>query len=280
MRPLFKRSLSGLIYIMVMVCGLLLHPLCFAILMMCCIGVMTIEFYTLTVGHFNKPGQIMGLLSCLLFFVTLFVSARYSLWNAQLWLVLTPLAVIATGISVLYDKDQGACRHGAFLLLPLLYIAVPFSLCNFIVFDGMGNFSGKLLLSLFIVLWASDVGGYVIGTAFGQKATSKKLFPRISPKKSWIGVVGSVVFSVGVALALKTLGWMAFGWLHCIAISLIISIFGIYGDLVESRLKRYAGVKDSGNIMPGHGGLLDRFDASLLAFPVAIGYILFISYFL
>lgn len=222
---------------------------------------------------------MLGLLSSLLTFVTLYLIARHSLWNAQVWLLVTPLIVLATGITVLYDKDPNAYKNGAFILLPILYISIPFAICNFLVFDTDGSFNGLLMLCLFIILWASDIGGYLIGTAFGQKATSKKLFPRISPKKSWIGVFGSLLFALGVAAALKALGWLPYAWVHCLVISLLISVFGVFGDLLESGLKRYAGVKDSGNIMPGHGGLLDRFDGALLAFPVAVGYILFITYF-
>lgn len=275
MSTLIKRSLSGLVFIIVMVAGLLVHPLGYAVLMTCFVGIMVIEFYRMTVKEENKTGQVLGFLSALLLFLTTYVAARYGIGPSRYLMLLLILSVTATWVSVLYHKSESAYRTGAFLSLPLLYIVFPFSTFNFLVFNSSGIFQGTCLLGLFIILWASDVGGYVIGMTFGQK-NGHKLFPRISPKKSWEGFVGSVLFSLAAGYVLHVTGFFHFAWYHCLVLAVIICVAGVFGDLFESELKRYAGVKDSGRIMPGHGGLLDRFDGALLAFPLAVFYILFV----
>jgi len=272
---LIKRTLSGLVFIVVMIAGLLLHPLGYAVMMTACVGIMVIEFYRMALAGWNKTGQIFGFLSAILLYVASYIIARYGAWAARYWLLALPLPVIAAWISVLYNKSEDVFRFAAFLFLPLVYIAAPFSIINFLAFNVLGMFQGIYILNLFIILWASDIGGYLIGMGFGQK-NGHKLFPRISPKKSWEGFAGSVVFALGTALVLFKLEMFPFAWYHYVIISLIISAFGMLGDLIESVMKRYFGVKDSGNIMPGHGGLLDRFDGALIALPIAVVYILFI----
>ena len=129
------------------------------------------------------------------------------------------------------------------------------------------------MLSLFILIWMSDVGAYCVGTALGQRPDARKLAPSISPKKSWWGFWGGVFFCVAAAVGLHFLTWLPFGLLHCIALGVIVSVAGVCGDLFESMWKRHFGVKDSGNCIPGHGGMLDRFDSSLVAIPLACVYL-------
>lgn len=124
-----------------------------------------------------------------------------------------------------------------------------------------------------IILWSSDVGAYIFGMTFGQKH-GHKLFPSISPKKSWEGYWGSLFTSLLAGYLLYRFSLLPTGIAHALVIALIINIFGTLGDLAESQLKRHFGVKDAGKIMPGHGGLLDRFDGAILSFPVAIAYLM------
>ena len=149
----------------------------------------------------------------------------------------------------------------------ILYIAVPLSLFNILGVDNR-----PVLLGLFIILWSSDVGAYVFGMLFGQKG-KHKLFPSVSPKKSWEGFIGGLLVASATGHILWSVDMLPCGLVHTLIISLLIAVFGVFGDLVESMLKRSVGVKDSGHIMPGHGGLLDRFDAALFALPVALFYI-------
>jgi len=274
---LIKRTLSGLVFIILMIAGLLVHPLGYAVLMASCVGIMFIEFYRMSLGNQHKTGQVFGFLSGILLFVGTYILARYGFATARFWLMSLLIPITVVWVSVLYNRGKDSFRNAAFLFLPLLYIAVPFSIFNFLAFNPLGMFQGIYLLALFIILWASDIGGYLIGMAFGQK-NGHKLFPSISPKKSWEGFFGSLVFSQCIAFALFKLNMIPFAWYHCAVLALIICIFGVLGDLTESGMKRYFGVKDSGSIMPGHGGLLDRFDGALISFPIAITYILFVLY--
>ena len=129
----------------------------------------------------------------------------------------------------------------------------------------------ELVMNVPMMLFLT-VGAYLFGRAFGQK-NGHKLFPSVSPKKSWEGYIGSLFVSAVVAFYLAKFDVLPFKMIHSVILALIINVFGTLGDLVESQLKRNFDVKDSGKIMPGHGGLLDRFDGALIAFPMAIAYI-------
>ena len=158
----------------------------------------------------------------------------------------------------------------------LLYIALPVSLSPLIVMDGE-VFDGWLLLSLFILIWVSDVGAYCVGSLFGRRPDARKLAPSISPNKSWWGFWGGLGFCVAAAVGLHYLTWLPYGLVHCIVVGLIIAVGGTCGDLFESMWKRHFGVKDSGRCIPGHGGMLDRFDSSLVAIPMACIYLTLIE---
>ncbi len=140
---------------------------------------------------------------------------------------------------------------------------------NHIVFLE-GVFNGKILLGIFILIWASDSGAYVFGVTMGKN----KLFERISPKKTWEGFIGGVVISQ-VAAFLLSRYFGDLGYLHWGIIAGIVAVFGTLGDLVESMIKRSVKIKDSGKILPGHGGILDRFDSLLFTIPVIFTYLYF-----
>ena len=155
-------------------------------------------------------------------------------------------------------------------------MALPLSMINVLAFSAEGMYSPVLPLSVFVFLWLNDAGAYCIGSLLGRH----KLFPRISPGKSWEGSIGGAVFVLAAAWAisywldgvmLTTLEWLGLG--------MVVVVFGTWGDLVESLFKRTLGIKDSGNILPGHGGMLDRFDSALLAIPAAVVYLYTLSMF-
>ena len=184
-------------------------------------------------------------------------------------------------ISELYLKRPSPISNWAFTMLGQMYVALPFSLLSVLAFTTQPdvlaaesiNYNGFLPLSIFIFLWLSDTGAYCFGSLFGKN----RLFPSISPKKSWEGFFGGLLVAVGCSqvLAMET-SLNRWEWL---GLSLVVVIFGTWGDLVESLLKRQLGIKDSGNILPGHGGMLDRFDSSLLAIPAAVIYLYTITLF-
>ena len=162
--------------------------------------------------------------------------------------------------------------HYAFIIFGIAYIAGPLSLSNQVAFSG-GAFNATLLLCFFILIWCSDIGAYVIGTAFGQKENSRKLAPAISPKKSWVGFWGGMAFCILAALLLRASGLLDYPLLHCCILAVILHCGGVCGDLFESLWKRHFGIKDSGNVIPGHGGMLDRFDSTLIAMPLGALYL-------
>jgi phosphatidate cytidylyltransferase len=188
------------------------------------------------------------------------------------------LSIIYLLISELYLKNENAVNNWAYTMLGQMYIALPFSLLNVLAFrstpDGV-TYTYLVPLCVFIFLWTNDTGAYCCGSLLGKH----KLFPRISPGKSWEGSIGGGILVVIVAgiigyftenygandLQMNISEWMGLG--------LVVVIFGTWGDLVESLMKRTFNIKDSGSILPGHGGMLDRFDSSLLAIPAAVVYL-------
>ncbi|WP_278820600.1 phosphatidate cytidylyltransferase [Hoylesella nanceiensis] len=188
------------------------------------------------------------------------------------------LTIIYLFISELYTKNKNAVHDLSYTMLGQMYVALPLSMINVLAFrtatDGNIHFYYLLPLSVFIFLWTNDTGAYCVGSLFGKH----KLFPRISPAKSWEGSIGGGVLVLVAAFlvslldqnhgnlsGLNTLQWLGLG--------LVVTVFGTWGDLVESLIKRTLGIKDSGTILPGHGGMLDRFDSSLLAIPASAVYI-------
>jgi phosphatidate cytidylyltransferase len=269
MRNLFLRTISGLVFLGVMVGCLLGGVIPYTILMLFLLGGMMHEFYTLTLARKHRLQKIAGIA-----FGAALWSVSFLLWQGKpLVLDAGELGMAATIfvllllIAQLYQKDEKPFPVAACTVLGIVYIAVPLSLFNMLGVDNR-----PVLLGLFIILWSSDVGAYVFGMLFGQKG-KHKLFPSISPKKSWEGFIGGLLVALAAGYVLQITGLLPFGLVHVLAISLLIAVFGVFGDLVESMLKRSVGVKDSGRIMPGHGGLLDRFDAALFALPVTLFYI-------
>ncbi len=183
-------------------------------------------------------------------------------------------------IAELFTKAPNPVNNWAYTMFSQLYIALPFSTINVLAFQtgAAGQYNEILPLSLFIFLWVNDSGAYCAGSLFGKH----KLFPRVSPGKSWEGSIGGAVF---VLVAAAIIGWLTGGTDRSLSIpvwmglGLVVVVFGTLGDLVESLFKRTLGIKDSGNVLPGHGGMLDRFDSSLMAIPAAMVYIFSLSLF-
>ena len=181
-------------------------------------------------------------------------------------------------IAELFTKAPNPVNNWAYTMFSQLYIALPFSTINVLAFQtgAPGQYNEILPLSLFIFLWVNDSGAYCAGSLFGKH----KLFPRVSPGKSWEGSIGGAVF---VLVAAAIIGWLTGGTDRSLSIpvwmglGLVVVVFGTLGDLVESLFKRTLGIKDSGNVLPGHGGMLDRFDSSLMAIPASVIYVFTLS---
>ena len=188
------------------------------------------------------------------------------------------VSIVYLMVAELYMKAKDPINNWAYTMLSQLYIALPFSLLNVLAFRSNGydvQYSYLAPLAVFVFLWINDAGAYCVGSLLGRH----KLFPRISPGKSWEGSVGGGLLVMAAAVlvwwlteqyGVNDVGLNAWQWA---GLGLVVVIFGTWGDLIESLFKRTLGIKDSGNILPGHGGMLDRFDSTLMAVPAAVVYL-------
>ena len=277
MNNLVKRSISGVGFAAIMLAAFLTNKFIFGAVMLFALIVMMHEFLKMTCGNDYKYSQILSILSGVILFSLIFLYRGFGFPGRLVILSFIPVFLLM--INSLYVKDKSRFNKFANLYTAILYIAVPWSLLNFAAFGPSGVFNGRLLLCFFCIIWGSDVGAYCFGMALGQKY-GRKLFPSISPKKSWIGFWGGMITAVGVSVALYFTGVFPleagkpiFNLLHCVAIAVLLDVAGVYGDLIESQWKRHYDVKDSGTLIPGHGGLLDRFDSALIAIPIGIIYL-------
>lgn len=270
MNNLVKRTISGIGFGAVMLAALLLNKFVFGAVMLFALIVMMREFMRMTMGSKYRYSQMLTILSGVTLFTLIFLYKGCHFPGRLVILAFIPIFIVM--INSLYVKDKTSFGKFANLYTAILYIAVPWSMLNFAVFDANGVFNGILLLCFFCIIWGSDVGAYAFGMALGQKY-GKKLFPSVSPKKSWIGFWGGMFTSILVAIALHFAGLFPYNLLHGVALAILLDVMGVYGDLMESQWKRHYEIKDSGNAIPGHGGLLDRFDSALIGIPIGIIYL-------
>ena len=224
-----------------------------------------LEFYRLlgTTGY--RPNRFIGLsMGIALYVVNFFGWKLASPATDDLYYLIFAIGGILF-IAELFRNRPGPFINIAFTLLGVLYIALPFSMLHELAYFQTASYSSQLVLGVFFLIWASDSGAYFIGRQFGRH----KLFERISPGKTWEGFVGGFLTAVLLGYALAHL-FTDYDLKHWLVMAAGVAIFGALGDLVESMLKRSLEVKDSGNFLPGHGGVLDRFDALLLAVPFVV----------
>lgn len=238
------------------------------------------EYYKIIRRTGVKPQEITGLIVGVLSYTLSTIIATGFMSMKYLVLVVPVLVIIM--VIELYRKQEKPFEALAYTFFPLCYVVLPVSLFPFSAFLETGMqplivhepvvFSPGIMVGFFILLWTNDTGAYLIGSKFGHH----RLMERVSPKKSWEGFFGGFVFTLLVA-------WLVSGWLGVVSpfiwcvIAVVVSVAGTYGDLTESLLKRSMGVKDSGHVMPGHGGFLDRFDSALLSFPLVYLIFLFLG---
>ena len=278
MNNFFKRTISAVGFAAIMLAAFLTNEYVFGAVMLFCLIVMMWEFLHITCGKEYKYSQLLSILAGATLFTLVYCHKAFDFPGRLIILSFVPVFLLM--INSLYVKDKSRFDKFANLYTAILYIAVPWSVINYAAFSSAGAFSGKLLLCFFGIIWGSDVGAYLFGITLGQKY-GKKLFPSISPKKSWIGFWGGMLMAVGVAVALYKFDIFppfnpnneATNLFNYVAMAILLHVTGVYGDLIESQWKRHYEVKDSGRIIPGHGGLLDRFDSALLAIPMGVIYL-------
>lgn len=277
MRNFIVRAITGILFVAVLVCSFL-RPQTMVMLFALITGLTIWEFTGLV--NDREKVTVNRLISTVAGVYFFFAMAGFSS-------ELTPSAVfipylvsiIYLMVAELYLKNEDPIHDWAYTMMAQLYIALPFSLLSTLAFhatpQGLVAYDAVLPLSVFVFLWINDTGAYICGSLLGKH----KLFPRISPGKSWEGSIGGGILVIAVAVLvwwltdqyqLNQLGLTAIEWA---GLGLTVVVFGTWGDLVESLFKRTLGIKDSGNILPGHGGMLDRFDSSLLAIPAAVVYL-------
>ena len=268
---LIIRSLTGILFVAVMVGAIVHSPLTMFLLFACITSLAITEFCNIV----NEREDVdINPTICSVSGVYLFAASF--LYNYGLPLtqnIFTPylICIIFLLISELYLQRESPMNNWAYAMMSQLYIAVPFSIIPCLAFSNNG-FTWIYPLAIFLFLWTNDTGAYCFGTLFGKH----RLFERISPKKSWEGSIGGGVLSLVVASVVAYFDQSLNLW-QWLGFALVVVVFGTWGDLVESLLKRQLGIKDSGNILPGHGGMLDRFDSSLLAIPAVAVYLYFLS---
>jgi phosphatidate cytidylyltransferase len=259
--------------------GFWLHPVSFFLAGLILLIGTQYEYYLMIRNTGVRPQMVPGIITGSVAYVVSTLIAA-GVIPKDFFLILIPMMLVIMVLE-LYRKQERPFDSLAHTFFSVLYTAVPFSMFPFAAFmrTGLASllphqkvvFSPGIIIGFFLLIWANDTGAYLTGMSIGRH----KLMERISPKKTWEGFFGGVIIAALVA-------WLLSGWLgvvdktHWIVISLIISITGTYGDLIESMLKRSLGLKDSGTIMPGHGGFLDRFDSAIISFPIVY---LFISLF-
>jgi phosphatidate cytidylyltransferase len=227
------------------------------------------EFYQL-LGYTSSANVVKaGILAACLVYIKAFLVAAGFLSLPYLSLIgLVPLGFL---ILALFSKDTDALKTVALIFLGTAYIVTPMASMHYLAFPASGHFqySHRIILGLLILVWINDTGAYIAGSLFGRH----KLFERISPAKSWEGFIGGTLLTLAGAFLMKPLIHilMIGDW---IILAIIVSVFGVLGDLAESLIKRTANCKDSGKLIPGHGGALDRFDSILFVMPAAFVYLL------
>lgn len=281
MSNLVTRTVTGVLFLVVMIGCIAGSPLTFIGLFALITGMAVWEFSTLVNA---KAGADVNRLinttgAVYLFLVFSYICSPLGMSHHAL-LAFVPLlvTVLFLPIGELYLRHKDPLKSWAYAFASQIYVALPFALLNLLAFtyNPMTNswdHTWQLPLSLFIFLWANDTGAYCVGSLL-HKRFPAKLFERISPNKSWVGSIG------GGVLCLIIAGILSFCFAdsvnltraHWFGFALVVCVFGTWGDLVESLLKRQLCIKDSGNILPGHGGMLDRFDSALLAIPASVLY--------
>lgn len=262
------RILAGAVFVGLLLGGILINEYTFAIIFSIITVLSLYEFYGLVERDAKVP--IVRVWNVLGGFFLFLGSFYYCAYEASLIAYIPYIIyVLVLFISELYLKRANPIQSLAYSLLGQLYIAAPFALTNYLVFSyAPGSYRYVYVLALLVFIWVNDSFAYLTGMAFGKH----RLFERISPKKSWEGFVGGAAVSIASSLIfahyfmnLSTVAWLGF--------AAVTVIFGTWGDLFESLIKRTLGVKDSGNMIPGHGGILDRFDSTILVIPAIFVYL-------
>ncbi len=274
MSELIKRTLTGLIFITIIIGAILWNKFSVGIIFLLISIFGLIEFFKLMEKAGFKPKKsIVSIVGAVIYSI-LFLYSLDPIYFKLLF-ILFPLLVLIVALE-LFRKNETPISNIAFSIMGILYVVVPFALLNFFAYGNSDNTIIKivspnhpayLLLGFFIIQWSCDTGAYLAGSTIGKT----KLFPTISPNKTWEGFIGGMALSILIAYLISL--YTNTNSIHWIGIATIVVLFGTLGDLTESQIKRSSGAKDSGSLLPGHGGFLDRFDGVLFSAPFVLAYL-------
>lgn len=273
MNNFFQRLLSGAVYVALVVGTIVFFPEYFGALFLLIMLLAVREFHKLMSSSWQQT--VLSLVASAVLYSTFSAVCAYGT-SAMSWgvfaVLLYALLILVALVQELFLKAADPIRNWGTLLTAQGMIVVPFALMNYVL--SVNNF---LMLALFITVWVNDSFAYCVGSLLAKRpGGNHKMFPRVSPAKSWEGLAGGIVFSLLAGCVYALVGWIpSMG--EALLYAFLIAVFGTLGDLMESLFKRTIGVKDSGRFMPGHGGVLDRFDSLLLATPVVAIVLFFLS---
>jgi phosphatidate cytidylyltransferase len=265
------RAITGFFFVVVMLGSFLFGRYPFGVFFLAITLLCLREFYGLIKQSGFKPNAPAGLFNGFFIYTVFALIAFNDSPIVHKLLFLLPLTISAVFMLELFKKSMAPFSNIAFTLTGLVFVCLPFTFFHALAYIK-GDFNFHYPLAFLLLLWANDTGAYLVGMKFGRT----KLFERHSPKKTWEGFIGGIAISAGAALTISHY-FHDLQWNQWVSVAILISCFGTLGDLVESMFKRSINVKDSGGLLPGHGGLLDRFDGLLLAAPVVYTYLYFIS---
>ncbi len=276
MSNFWQRTLSGTVYVALVVASILVHPAFFGLLFMVITSLAVREYHHLMQSY-------NGLTVCATGAAALLFGESYFYFSEEELSVLLVggfvFFTMAAMLLELFRNPTTPIRNWGNLWTSLMMIALPFSLMNGILF-----YNKYVLLALFITIWVNDSGAYCVGSLMAKrKGGNHKMFPRVSPGKSWEGLVGGIVFALLAGYIFYLVGWTdtmhltAYPLADSLLFAFVVAVFGTLGDLMESLFKRTIGVKDSGRFLPGHGGVLDRFDSLLLATPAVYFFFVYLA---
>lgn len=269
---LIQRTITGIVFVAVLVGCILWSPISFSLLFTLIAALSVHEFgHLMNVYNGVSMNKTITALGGAYLFMAL-GSFCIGATDARIFLPYLFLLIYLM-ITELYLKRTNPLGNWAYSMLSQLYIALPFALLNILAYhnspeNSSVTYNPILPLSIFVFIWLSDTGAYCVGSLIGKH----RLFERISPKKSWEGSIGGAVFSIASSLIFAHC-YPFFSIGQWAGLAAVVVVFGTWGDLTESLMKRQLGIKDSGSILPGHGGMLDRFDSALMAIPAAVVYL-------
>ena len=271
MKELALRAITGAVIVLAILGSILLNKHVFAILFLVITIFGTHEFYKmLTLTKYRAQINFGTTISGILYSIMSLIALGYL---NPLYLSLVIVLFFVVPIRELYRDSKCPIPNISLTIFGIIYVGLTFGMLNFLFYHGFeGKETYHLILAFFIVIWTSDTFAYLTGVSIGKH----KLFKKISPKKSWEGFFGGLIaaMTVGYIFSIFYSDMNALAW---VSYAFVISIAGVYGDLIQSMFKRSLKLKDSGKILPGHGGILDRFDGVFVAVPVAIAFIMLIS---